>query len=479
MAKQVVIKEQKGTTSQVASRVHVDKPIELKIGYIGGGGRGWSHSLMKDLAKCPWFNGEVRLYDIDYEAAQFNAKFGNWVQTNPKAISKWKYRAVKTMKQALKDVDFVFISIQPGNIELMKHDLEIPMKYGVYQAVGDTTGPGGLMRGLRTTQIYKSFAEAIAQYCPKAWVLNFTNPMSICTRTLHEVFPDIKAFGCCHEVFGAQNLLANLASKKFKVEKPGREEIRVNVLGVNHFTVIDKATWNGVDLLDIMREHIAKPSVMRMYNEKQLLKETTSFFPSKKRVAFEIMKRFDVLGAAGDRHLAEFLPWFLTSEKSCYRWGFRLTPYSYRIKRWKTSPAEFAKQLAGKKPYDINTSGEEFINQMAALLGLTEFRTNVNLPNIGQMGGIKEGAVVETNAHFSKDNVEPIASGRLPNELNSIVAMHAANHEAVVLSALSGDKDMGFRAFINDPLMHRVDLDDAAKMFEKMLKATNFKFLKT
>jgi galacturan 1,4-alpha-galacturonidase len=469
-------KEKKGASSNMASRIQVEEPIPLKIGYIGGGGRGWSHALMRDLAKCTWFKGEVRLYDINHEAAQFNAKFGNWVQTHPDAVSDWKYRAVTSMKQALTDVDFVFMSIQPGSIDFMKHDLEIPMKYGVYQAVGDTTGPGGVVRGFRTARIYKKFAEAVAQYCPKAWVLNFTNPMTVCTRTLHSVFPDIKAYGCCHEVFGTQSVLAKLAAKKLKVKAPGREEIRVNVLGINHFTVIDKATWNGIDLMEIAREHVANPRAMRFYKEATLLKETPSFFACKYRVAYEIMKRFNVMGAAGDRHLAEFLPWFMTDEKSCYRWGFRLTPFSYRINRWKKSHKVFEKQMAGKEPFPLGDSGEEYMNQMAALMGLTEFRTNVNLPNVGQIGGIKNNAVVETNAVFSKDLVEPIASGRLPDELNSIVNLHVTNQEATVRASLTGDKDLGFRAFINDPLMHRVRLDDAAKMFERMLKATKFTF---
>ena len=476
MTGKIVLKEEKGEPSTSPRAIHVDKPLELKIGYIGGGSRGWAHALIKDLARCTWFRGEVRLYDIDYAAAQFNAQFGNWVQQHPDNKSAWRYRAVRTLKEALQGADFVFASIQPGPIRFMKHDLEIPMRYGVFQPVGDTTGPGGIVRGFRSVRIHRGFAESVAEHCPKTWVLNFTNPMSVCTRAFHAVFPAIKAYGCCHEVFWTQYFLGKLLAEKRRIPEPGREAVRVNVLGINHFTWIDRAECQGVDLLDLARAHLRKPGVMRFYTEAETMRRCPTVFDSQHRVTFELLHRFGILPAAGDRHLAEFVPWFLTGEKSCLKWGFRLTPYSYRIERWNTGPRVFRRQVQGREPYEIKTSGEEYINQMAALLGLTEFRTNVNLPNRGQMGGIPAGAVVETNALFAKDSVEPIVSGALPPEVNALVYPNVINQEAVVKAALTGDKDLGFRAFASDPLMHRIPLDTAWKMFNEMLKATRFKF---
>ena len=265
----------------------------------------------------------------------------------------------------------------------MQHDLEIPMQYGIYQPVGDTVGPGGLIRGLRSARIYRGFAEALAAHAPKAWVVNFTNPMAVCTRTLYRVFPRVKAFGCCHEVFGTQSLLASLLAKKLRIPAPARDEIGVNVLGVNHFTWIDAASCRGVDLLDVVREHIATPGTLRFHTEREVLRKCGLYFGSLDRVKFELMKRFDVLAAAGDRHLAEFVPWFLTSRTSCYRWGFQLTPYSFRIKRWRSAPKLFQRQLRGAEPIELKHSSEEYVRQMAALLGLTTLRTNVNLPNRG------------------------------------------------------------------------------------------------
>ena len=480
------MKEKKGNTSSPGSAIEVDEPVPLKIGYIGGGSRGWFPALVKDLARCRWFTGEVRLYDIDHDASAFNAGFGAWVQSHPDNLSTWKYRAVKTLKAALRDVDFVFLSIQPGPIQAMRWDLELPKKCGIFQPVGDTVGPGGVIRGFRSARIYRAFAEAIATHCPDAWVFNFTNPMTVCTRALHKAAPGIKAFGCCHEVFGTQGLLGKLYATKHGGTPPRREEIRVNVMGVNHFTWIDRAECRGVDLMALAREHIARPSVMRTCNPARMKRDLakvaakhgaeSAYFISKRRVAFELMRRFGPLAAAGDRHLAEFVPWFLTDETSCLKWGFNLTPYAYRLGRWTSAPKQMRRMLAGKEPFHLGDSGEEYVNQMAALCGLTEFRTNVNLPNRGQVEGLPAEAVVETNAVFSENAVEPVTSGRLPGAVESMVRAHVANQENAVEAVRSNDKDLGFQAFANDALCSSLQLDEAWTLFNRMLKATGFAF---
>ena len=117
-------------------------------------------------------------------------------------------------------------------------------KYGLFFPVGDTTGVPGLMRCLRSAIIFKGFAHAIAEHCPEAWVINYTNPMTVCTRTLTKAEPGLKVFGCCHEVFGTQHLLAKLAQESLDLPNvPTRDEIRVNVSGINHFTWIDRADF--------------------------------------------------------------------------------------------------------------------------------------------------------------------------------------------------------------------------------------------
>lgn len=450
------------------------KPVSLRIAYIGGGSRGWAHALMKDLLMCPGFTGEVRLYDVDRPMAELNARFANWLQSHPAAASKWKYRAVASLQTALKQADFVFVSIQPGPIQLMKVDLEEPAKYGIFQSVGDTVGPGGCIRALRSIRDYQVIGEAIAQYAPQAWTVNFTNPMTICTRALYESFPNIKAFGCCHEVFGAQRMLGRVYASMTKEPEPSRRDIDINVLGINHFTWIDRATYRGTDLLMLLREYLARPGVLRAYTRRQVEAKRNSFI-SQDQVSFELFRRFGVLPAAGDRHLAEFVPWFLTSADSCFRWGFCLTPYSYRLQRYRNAPKRFRQVMRSGSFPALSRSGEEYLNQMLALTGHGTRRTNVNLPNCGQMQDIPAGAVVETNALFSKDKVEPIRSGRLPKNVNVLVLRHVLNQESLIQAVFTEDKDLAFQAFLNDPLVS-LPLDDAWRLFNAMLKKTHFAF---
>ena len=166
-----------------------NKAENIKIAYIGGGSRGWAWGLMSDLAACSDISGEVYLYDIDFQAAYSNEVIGNMFNECENAKSSWSYHAVKNIGEALNGANFVILSILPGTFDEMESDVHTPEKYGIYQPVGDTTGPGGIIRAMRTVPMYEYFAENIKKFCPSAWVINYTNPMTLCVKTLYRVFP--------------------------------------------------------------------------------------------------------------------------------------------------------------------------------------------------------------------------------------------------------------------------------------------------
>ena len=234
-----------------------NKAKDLKIAYIGGGSRGWAWGLMSDLASNDDMNGDVYLYDIDYEAAEANEIIGNRFNECKDAKSKWNYKAVKTPKEALTGADFVVISILPGTFDEMESDVHAPEEYGIYQSVGDTTGPGGVVRAMRTLPMFEEIAESIKKYSPDAWVINYTNPMTLCVKTLYRVFPEIKAFGCCHEVFGTQKLLTWVV-EEYLGKKATRDEIKVNPVAVNHFTWLTSAKYQGIDLFPYYKKYCEK-----------------------------------------------------------------------------------------------------------------------------------------------------------------------------------------------------------------------------
>jgi galacturan 1,4-alpha-galacturonidase len=434
----------------------------------------FGRSLMIDLALCPDLTGEVALYDIDMDSSRLNEQLGNWMQTQEGVVSSWKYLAVPTLQDALQNADFVIISIQPGPLELMAEDMALAENYGLYFPVGDTAGAPGLIRGLRSVPIYKGFAEAIAAICPNAWVINYTNPMSICTRTLTRVAPGLKVFGCCHEVFGTQALLARIAGQYLNIDPPSRSEIQVNVLGINHFTWVDRAMYRDHDLLDILRHHLTRPGTLRKYTQAEV-ESWNDWFHSAEQVKFTLFQRFGVLAAAGDRHLAEFLPGFVRSPEALFEWGVIRTPVSWRIERWKTAPQKTRDLIHGITPFVLERSGEEGINMIRALLGLGDLVTNVNLENIGQISNAPLHAVVETNAHFSRGNICPLSAGKLPAGIAPLINQHIANQELIIEAALTTNMDLAFQAFFNDPASS-LPIDASWELFNKMLQV-NRKYL--
>ncbi len=444
---------------------------DLKLAYIGGGSRGWAWNLMGDLAIEEQLSGKVTLYDLDFDAAKSNEIIGNRISSHSDAKSKWKYKAVHTLKAALTDADLVIISILPGTFDEMESDVHAPEKYGIYQSVGDTAGPGGLVRALRTIPMFETIALGIRDYCPKAWIINYTNPMTLCTRTLYEVFPQVKAFGCCHEVFGTQDLFIKMLKDMKDIEGAQRDEIKVNVLGINHFTWIDRASYKGMDLLSLYGE-FADKYYESGFEDAEKEHWMNSFFSSANRVKFDLFKRYGIAAAAGDRHLAEFLPpWYLKDPETIKSWKFSLTPVSWRKERQLELKEKSKRLVSGEEEVALKKSGEEGIRQIKALLGLGDLITNVNAPNRGQMEDVPLGCVVETNSVFSRDSLSPVVSGKLPNAVQSLVMRQVLSQETILHAALNRDKEMAFSAFINDPLV-TLDLTSARKLFDEMLEST-------
>ena len=447
----------------------VEKVTGVKIAYIGGGSRAWARVLMNDLAKEDRLNGEIRLYDLNYDASEENCVIGNRLFEREDIKSSWKFINTKSLQEAITGVDFVVISILPGTLDEMEIDVELPKKYGIYQSVGDTVGPGGAIRALRTVPMFAEIAKAVKEYCPEAWVINYTNPMTICTQTLYEVFPEIKAFGCCHEVFATQQLFANIYNG-YNGTNIKRQDVRINVVGINHFTFVNRAYYKNTDLMPLYKRFISE-------NEAGLIEKSdhwmNSTFGTKHLVQFDLYKRYGIAGAAGDRHLAEFCPgeWYLKDPDTVKEWGFELTLVSDRKKTSASRSEETKDVLLGKKDFEIRDTGEEGVQQMCALLGISPMITNVNIPNKGQIENLPLGAVVETNATFDGNNICPVFAGEVPEELATIMRRHISNQKLLIKAGLTGDYELAYRAMINDPNLN-LPLNESKKMFLEMIEKT-------
>jgi alpha-galactosidase len=180
-----------------------------------------------------------------------------------------------------------------------------------------------------------------------------------------------------------------------------------------------------------------------------------------------------LIAAAGDRHLAEFMParFYLRDPETVRSWKFSLTPVSWRVQNEAALRGKAARLASGEERFEFKKSGEEGVAQIMALFGLGSFVTNVNLPNRGQIASLPPGAIVETNALFARGSVRPVVAGRFPPSVEALVAPHAIAQETILRAALARDARAAFPAFLADPLM-TAGPADAERLYARMLDAT-------
>ncbi len=438
---------------------------DLKIAYIGGGSRGWAWTLMNDLARTTDMAGTVYLYDIDFDAARNNEIIGKRFPGES-----WEYKAVKTAEEAMTDADFVIISILPGTFDEMESDVHATEKYGIYQSVGDTAGAGGFFRALRTVPMMREIAANVRRYCPKAWVINYTNPMAVSIGALYREFPEIRAYGCCHEVFGTQSLLINALEEMEGMDDVSRKDIAVNVVGVNHFTWFSSAYCRDKDLFEVYKRFVDK-YYESGYNKKGLGNWMNDFFASDARVRMDLFRRFGYIAAAGDRHLAEFMD-FEDYLADCKKWSFGLTPVSWRKNNLKERLARSERLLSGEETWKLQRTGEEGTLQMRALLGLDTLVTNINMPNRGQISNLPYGAVVESNAVFRAGSLAPVMSGAVPDSIYALVSRAARENEATLDAAFSLDLSYAYEKFAELNMLKSLKEEEKKELFETMCKGT-------
>lgn len=479
---------------------------KITVAYIGGGSKDWAHKYFSDILSQNELSGKLRLYDIDKPAAYRNKKyFDKLVSCNSKKVkSEWVCETHDTIETALEGADFVVISILPYTFNEMKIDVHYPEKYGIWQSVGDTVGPGGYSRALRTIPSYIFFAQKIRQCCPDAWVINYTNPMSICVNVLYREFPEIKAFGCCHAVFGLQTLLSSIMSmylllcengreafmkgdlstvinelkscgvKKFSptaVQKLNRQDIATNVQGINHFSWVNEAKYGDTDILPIYSAFIG---MYREYN----LNRLKSYVPdiikknrNKEHVMFSLFEKYGVCAASGGRHLAEFIPDPFLTKKNVLPYGFKLTTVSSRIFHDKLLILLTKLYTVPGVRVKIKKSGEEGVEQIIALCGLGDMCTNVNMPNTGQAPNLVMDTAVETNALINSNGAAPLNSGDMTPETAALVNVHAQNQKDFVEAYFKKDKKALLQVFCNDPAVSRIGKEKGEKLFSEMLEA--------
>ena len=276
---------------------------KAKIVMVGGGSYNWGPRLLCDLVQMPELeNSEVVLLDINLTAAkEVKAAIDRVCADNNK---KFRFIATSDEDKAFKDADFVVITISTGGLDMMQHDIAIPERYGIYQAVGDTTGPGGWSRLLRNAPVFEKMARKIEKLAPHAVVLNYSNPMSGITGAICAT-SKLRTVGLCHGVMGTLYYL----SKIMGVEE---KDLSVRYGGVNHFFWILDFKVKGQDGYPLLRKRLGKSTLLK-YD--MATKDPAGFSENNHMVFAEAFEHYGYLTYAADSHSSEFFTAYLTDRK--------------------------------------------------------------------------------------------------------------------------------------------------------------------
>jgi alpha-galactosidase/6-phospho-beta-glucosidase family protein len=434
-----------------------------KITIVGGGSYSWGPLFVRDLLIAPGLqNARIVLHDIDPQALEAVHELGR------KMVAQRGQGSVERtldLDEALRGADVVILTITTGGLEAMRHDVEIPEKYGVYQSVGDTVGPGGLARALRNIPVVAGLAQKMEQLCPRAWLLNYTNPMTTLCRSVTKT-SGIRTIGLCHEWHGVRRRL----SAHFSVPETA---FVPRIAGINHLIWLLGLEVGGEDYMPRLHK-LAADIVAARGQVAGLIEEDARSTIDQGMVKSQLLQIYGALPIAGDRHVAEFFPFFLTDATSRGRaWGIDRTPiaerYTWRDEAWQALDrlGNDEKALAA---YLAQSSGEAADEIITALSTGGHYAGIMNLPNTGQIADLPDNVVVETMGVIKNGVARGLPAGDVPPAVQAILQRHIVNQELTVEAALTGSRELALQALLGDALCPP-DLDAAKRMLDEMLAA--------
>ena len=410
--------------------------MSKKITFIGAGSFGFTRKLVNDLLTFPALaDSEITLMDINEE------RLGYIKKAVERIITAGEYpatvKATTDIAEALKGADGVITTILHGDVDVWQHDILIPKKYGVDTNVGDTRGPSGIFRYLRTVNPIMDIARDISRYCPDAVYLNYTNPMAMLCRTVQGELPEITCSGLCHSVQGTAAMLARWIGAEDK-------DITYTCMGINHQAFYTDFRWKGEDAYPLIRKAITERE--EVYNEEQVRNEMF------------LALGYYVTESSG--HNSEYCAWFRKRpdliEKYCtHGTGWNPGEFAFILNEYRRMETEWKSEMEKwfEEPLELERGLEYAAYIFNAVLGDGEmFKFNGNVRNFGLIDNLPYGCCVEVPVLASRHGLEPIAVGKMPPQLALLSGTSAQIEELAVAGSLAGDKEMIYQAICYDPL---------------------------
>jgi alpha-galactosidase len=426
-----------------------------KIAFIGAGSLGFTRGLVRDLLTFPLLEAsDIYLMDIDPERLDFAQKSVQRIVD----MGKYPARVHATLDriEALRDADYVLCTILAGDVDVWRYDIEIPKKYGVDTNVGDTRGPSGIFRALRTIPVMLSIVKDMEKYCPKATLLNYTNPMAMLCRAMQrESF--IRLTGLCHSVQGTAYMLASWIDAEM-------DEITYTCAGINHQAWYLKYERNGKDAYPEIRKAIVEhPDIY----EEEIVRN-------------EMFLHLDYYVTESSGHNSEYNWWFRKRpdliEKYCtHGTGWNPGEYAYILKEYEEAKHTWKEEaklwFAAETPISLERELEYAAYIMNALQGGDIFTFNGNVPNTDLITNLPQNACVEVPVFVDRGGFHPVHVGALPPQCAVLTHLSSMVEEMAVEAALTGNPRLVFQAICHDPLTAAVlSLAEIKTMVNEMLR---------
>jgi alpha-galactosidase len=438
----------------------------VKITIIGAGGYVFPLRLVGDILSFPELReSTISLMDIHLDRAQRTADAARELIDHYGFAT--QVEATDDRRAALEGADFVIITFYIGDEETRLLDKEIPLKYGIDQTVGDTIGPGGVMKFMRAAPVYESIVEDINELCPGTQVINYANPMAMNCWYMSEL--GITPVGLCHSVQNTSHMLAEQLDVPY-------EDVQFIVAGINHQAWFLEFRRGDEDLYprlkQVMGERFGKAQRMAGVAEDSgdhsMQQGATTYEGAQERVRTSIMEAFGYFHTESSHHASEYLPYFrknpeLVSQFIPERWP---KPDLVRDVDTRTTElvSQFKERLQPSSEYGSYIMHSMVTGQPRVIYG--------NVPNHGLIPNLPERCVVEVPCLVDANGVQPTAVGPLPPQCVAVNRTNINVQELAVEAALTGDREHIYHAIALDPLTSTLlTLEQIRQMTDELIEA--------